>query len=118
MQAVQMLGGFGGTWLGRTKDIIRLNEPPPAGANYARSWQSACGYAFTIYTTTAGKSAEWLAGLFVHEGQHEWDGCKVGQVWEDRANNAVKCWQKGIPRSQCKIWVVSTDSGLFALSGI
>ena len=102
-QAVAMLGGFGGTWLKYTQYIIRLDLPPPAGANYARAWQSKCREAFTIYETTRGKSPEWLAGLFVHEGQHEWDGCKIGQCWEGRAADAVHCYSAGISQGQCEI---------------
>lgn len=105
-QAVAMLGGFGGEWMPETEYIIRLEEPPPSGANWARAWQSKCREAFTIYQTTRGKSPEWLAGLFVHEAQHHVDGCKTGDTWEARANNASRCFKQGIPRSQCEIWRV------------
>lgn len=100
-QAVAMLGGFGGEWLPQTQDIIRLNEPPPPGTKFAVAWQSTCRESFTIYNTTRGKSAEWLAGLFVHESQHHVDGCKTGPAWEERANAATRCWQNGVSREDC-----------------
>lgn len=102
-QAVAMLGGFGGEWMPQTRGIIRLDQPPPSGANWARAWRSQCREAFTIYETTRGKSPQWLARLFAHEAQHHIDGCKAGAEWEKRANNAARCFQRGISREDCNL---------------